>query len=177
MPAVGATTAVAAAHSAKAAAPLPGVGVDELPPILARFVSRLEAFADANLRDAKRDQIFFWGLKTPIVVSSAAASISAFSGLTTLSGALAMLAALVAGIDALYPRGALRNAHWSAYHTIRALANDIVDEWAIGVSEGKNPKDLEAFILRKAMKKRAGIANKVRDAEASLGTSPSAEKS
>jgi hypothetical protein len=155
----------------------PAVIRADLPLPLADFVARVEQFAIANFKDAKRDQALFWGLKAPTILSSAVASVTALQGLTTLSAGLALLAAVCAGIDLIYPRAQLRNAHWSAVHKLRTLEHDLADEWEIAVLRGVANEKAQADLLEKAMARRDDIATTVRDAEASLGAvAPAAEK-
>ena len=50
--------------------------LDEMPKILRDQMTELEAWAEDNRKDSRRDAIRFWALKIPAVIISAGAGIS-----------------------------------------------------------------------------------------------------
>ena len=79
--------------------PTPQLDDLEVAPAILDFIHRLEKMVLANQRDARRDHLFFWLFKLPTIVSSAAASVTAFQGLQAISAFLALTAAVTSAVD------------------------------------------------------------------------------
>ena len=163
-----------------AAAPPPGgeyvpyrTDPDPFPPQLARVVGEIEAWASANAKDARRDRVAYWALKTPAIVSSALSGVLVLKGWQLTAVILAGIATVCVLIDGLQPRGALRNAHWRAVHELRGLSQSIRFQWDEAVLRRQARDDLAADILRDSRTRIQQIGAALQEAESLLGANES----
>jgi len=146
--------------------------LDEMPKILRDQMTELEAWAEDNRKDSRRDAIRFWALKIPAVIISAGAGIFAYFRLEAAAVIASGIASVCVLIDGLNPGGALRNSHYKAVHDLRILQHKMQAEWRIegyvlGVDESEK---LAARIIKDAQKEIERIATYLRDAESMLGS-------
>ena len=97
-----------------------------LPEVLRDQVDELEDWAQRNRSEVLWDTFWFWLLKLPAIVLSASAGITAFYKLEGVSVVLSAVASFCVLIDAIKPRGQLRNVHHNAFLKLRRLQNQIV---------------------------------------------------
>jgi hypothetical protein len=138
-----------------------------MPPALADQLSDLERWAIQNSKDARRDALAFWALKVPAIIASASAGLMAHFDLTSLSVVVGSVASLCIIVDAVHPRGMLRNTHLRAYHDIRNLTTQMTGQWR-SRDRFKDEEAIARQIVRKAEIDRNRIAAYVRDAETAL---------
>ncbi len=127
----------------------------------------LETWAQGNRRDAKWDTVKFWSLKIPAIVVSAGSGVFAYfkPGVAVVGGAIASLCVL---IDALNPRGALRNAHLRAFNDLRILQARMKSQWQVGFLRHEDRDTLAAEIIEGATKEKERINDAITNAETSL---------
>jgi hypothetical protein len=131
-------------------------------------VDELERRAMINERDARHDSVRFWALTLPAIASSAAAGLLAVADLDTAAAVLAAIASACGLVDAVNPRGQLRNAHLRAVHDLRKLEHRVANEWRVGVLRGDNRDALAATILETAQRARDDVGDALRAAETSF---------
>lgn len=154
-----------------AGAPLPAVvssaDAEAIPSDLHNYLRELEAWANANKQDARRDAFFFWLLKVPAIFASASAGLCAYFNLTAVSVITGTLASICVLADGILPLGMLRNTHLRAVHDLRILTSRILADWR---SRHGNTKDENAAkkIIRDSVPEKERIANYIRDAETAL---------
>lgn len=136
-----------------------------LPPELLQFLQGIEGWAKANERDARNDTIQFWMFKAPAILSSALAGALALGDVKIPAAVLAGVASACVVIDAVNPRGQLRNAHLRALHDLRNLEHSVVDKWNIASLGGKATREAAAEIMAQAVARREKIAAAVKAAE------------
>jgi hypothetical protein len=135
--------------------------------VLKKQLVELEKWADANKKDALRDQLAFWSLKIPAILAAASAGVWAHFELTTVSVIAGSISSLCVIIDGIHPRGMLRNVHLRAYHDITNLITKMVFEWRYR-TEIANDNDIARQIIRDNEEERRKIAIYIRDAETAL---------
>lgn len=143
------------------------VRVDSMPVDLRDYLEELERWALANKKDMRLDTLAFWMLKLPAIFASASAGIWAYLQLPTISIICGAIASFCVIIDGLLPRGMLRNTHLRAYHDIRMLIYQIINQYRSRPSTA-TADDTSRRLIREAEVERQEIASYVRDAEATL---------
>ena len=175
----GAPALSASHHPAAAAPPFPErpaappaeEPVDNKMPVeLVGQLSLIRDWAWANRDEAKRETVWFWLLKIPVIVASAGyGAMLKFDWQWELAACGALASACVL-IDGLSRPGALRNFHHKAYFELSALADDILAQWQIAVLGGeKDHNTLAAKLIAEARVRKEKIASYLADAEATLG--------
>lgn len=144
------------------------VGDAAMPRPLQQWLEELETWARANAADARRDSWRFWALKIPAIASSGAATLLGTQGFHGATAGLAALATVCVLVDGVNPGGALRNAHLRAVHDLRALENEVLAEWRLGVLRGGSAGALAADILERSQLRWRQIAADLRTAETAL---------
>ncbi len=165
--------------SAPAIQDWPKIGVDpvaltpisyKMPAELAEHLSGIIKWGEANRVDARREKIFFWALKMPVIIATAGYGVMIKFGLEyslAISGAIASVFAL---IDGLYRPGELRNFHYKAYSDLSNLANDLTAKWQIGVLKGeKDLNALAAALIEESILRKDKISVYLAQAEATIG--------
>ena len=140
-----------------------------LPRILYDELQNLEQWAVKNRKLASQAHIAFWALKIPAIVFSASSGLVAYLQVPALGAVLGALASLCVLLDALYPRGRLRNSHLRAYHEIRSLNGDIVSKWRAACLRESADNEFAAKLIDEVRLARYSIARRIADASTSLG--------
>ena len=156
-------------HGRAGFAPPPASGrTSGMPKELADTIEQLEAFAKANLGQARREQIAFWILKVPVVLASAAASLLALLHFELIAGLLAALATACGLIDAVRPRGPIRNACLRAVYQIRGLESTIIATWKAATLLWDDLNKTAAGIILDANKEAKKISDALMDVDAAM---------
>jgi uncharacterized membrane protein YfbV (UPF0208 family) len=153
-----------------AAAPLRGATEVELPPQLAAFLEELEVWALANRKDARAATWRYWALKAPAVLSSSTSGVSVLSHQPAVAAVAAAIASVCVLADGVYPGGQLRNAFIKAFHEIRALENQVANDWRIATLRESPSGRAAADILERAQSSYNKIADALRAAETTFAS-------
>lgn len=137
--------------------------------MLQEQIDSISLWADLNHREAKWETFWFWGLKVPVIVSSAGYGLLfnlsqgwplAFAGAVSATCVL---------IDGIYRPGNLRNFHHRAYFELSMLADDLTDQWKAALLKSDDLNSVAARLIEDARKRKAMISGYLADAEATLG--------
>jgi len=127
-----------------------------MPKALKDQLGNLENWAEGNLRDARRDMIWFWSLKIPAVLASACAGLFAYLKWDLPALIIGAIGSLCVLVDGIYPRGMLRNVHLRAVHDLRNLQQEIMYQWIIkGFQWGLDDTEMEKPAVKREMEKVA----------------------
>ena len=141
--------------------------LNTLPLDLKCYIHELYDWARLNNLDAYRATLGFWVLKIPAIFAAASSGIWAHFDLPVVSLFAGTISAFCIAIDAIHPRGMLRNIHLCARHDILNLSYKIVNQWRARDSE-LSDDDSVRKIIRDAEEERNRIASYIRDAETAL---------
>ena len=115
------------------AGPVTAAPPRETPPVpeqLRRFSQRVEEWALANQRDAKKDGLKFWSLKCPAILVASSTGVFASVPMPHLVPLLTgLVGSICVALDGVLQPGRLRSAHLRAVHDLRTLENHIQTEW------------------------------------------------
>jgi hypothetical protein len=142
--------------------------IAQMPPQMQQYIKQLESWALANEKDAKRDSLKLWSLKTPAIVS---ASVSGVLGSLGLPPAIPILigavGAVCVALDGIIHPGKMRGFHVRALFDLRALEGSIENKWNIASLRHANSDELAAAILESAEQEKAEISEYLKRAEGS----------
>lgn len=108
-----------------------------MPEPLISQLQEFEIWATANQKAARRETIFYWLLKIPVILLSAGAGVFAcleWKLIPVISGSIASPRVL---IDGLQPRVKLRNVHLQAFYVLRNLQHKYGKKMANSLYERK----------------------------------------
>jgi hypothetical protein len=138
-----------------------------MPDELVGHLRSLTRWHDANKRDAAKDLVAYWLLKIPAIFSSAMAGVWAHFGMTTASVICGAISSFCIIVDALNPRGVLRNVHTRAVHDIAILSSRMVSRWNMRAPSARE-FSFARTVIREFEDERVRIATYIRDAETAL---------
>jgi hypothetical protein len=142
---------------------------DEMPGPLRAQIEAAGKWAEENKAAARYNALRFWALKIPAIIVSAGSGVLTLFHLDTIAVVAAAVASLCVLVDSLNPGGALRNAHYRAYHDLRNLMLEANSKWLAGSLRGEGALILAASIIDDMRATQDRIAGRLRDAETMLG--------
>jgi hypothetical protein len=135
-------------------------------PQMLDYLRNLEAWAEANKKDARRDSIKFWSLKGPaILVVSSSGLLATMHLPVAIPLIFGLIGGLCVALDGVLRPGTLHKVHVRAVHDLLVLADNIQTQWNIADLSGKELRQAAAQILEDAEKKKQGIAVYLKIAE------------
>ena len=141
---------------------------DQAPRELAAELEGMWHWALNNRRAARRAAILFWALKLPALAFASAGGLLSYLGNKPLAISASALASFCILLDALQPRGRLRNAHLRAFHEITNRLSEAVSDWRVARLEGSATPTKAAEIIVRTRRDAKSIEKFIEDAAASL---------
>jgi hypothetical protein len=142
-------------------------------------VRHIKRWAEANRRDAKRDQFAYWSLKVPAFLAAASGALLHVLQIPLVGVVVDAIAAFCIALDAARPRGLLFNAHKRAAHELFALQQRVasdIDRIATLVPKGSQ-RSAYLKVYEYMQEEYARIAQSIKEAEANLADSKGSHSS
>lgn len=141
----------------------------DMPAELEAELDGLGDWAIANYDAARRATKAFWLLKVPAIVLATGGGLLGYADSKLLSLAVGALASFCILIDALYPRGQLRNAHTEAFLEILNLQRELVNRWREGRLRDSPRGESAAQLMAESRARMGHIYESIKKAAATLG--------